>query len=263
MEHRTLKFTLQKKLLRWESYLKLWLYEKRLARETQLEVVCGPDDQTFIHQHISSKPPVMVVANGVDLDYFHPGSAPDPRDPEPTIIFCGAMDYSPNVDALRWFFEEIHDLLLARIPEAKILIVGKNPIEEVRSYQSRKGVTVTGGVPDVRPYYRRSWLQMVPLRIGGGTRLKIVESLAIGTPVVSTTIGAQGLELRHESDILLADDAQSFAEELSRGLLDEELRKNLESSGISTATQRFGWPAIGDRLARRYDELLTSQKTSS
>ena len=255
MEHRTLKFSRRERLLRWESYAKLWRYEKRLAAEARLEVVCGPDDEAFIHSRISPEAPVMVVANGVDLDYFHPGAAPDARAGEPTVIFCGAMDYSPNVDALRWFFEEIHDNLLVRVPNVRTLIVGKTPTAEVRAYGSREGVEVTGGVPDVRPYYRRAWLQMVPLRIGGGTRLKIVESLAIGTPVVSTTIGAQGLELRHGHDVLLADEPDGFAVELARGLASADLRAELEANGIDTARSRFGWPAIGARLAERYDSL--------
>lgn len=260
MELRTLAFSLRQRLLRWESLAKLWFYERVLAKESLLQVVCGPDDEVFVHKHVSATAPLMVVANGVDLDYFHPQSSPENREATPTVMFCGAMDYSPNVDALRWFFAEIHDRLLALCPDVQIWIVGKNPLAEVRAYSHRKGVTVTGGVPDVRPYYRRAWLQMVPLRIGGGTRLKIVESLAIGTPVVSTTIGAQGLDLVHDHDILLADDADTFAQQIARGLADEDLRKSLENHGISTANERFGWPAIGERLARYYETLLPSKK---
>lgn len=264
MEHKTLQFSLRERLLRHESYAKLRRYEKKLARATALEVVCGPDDEVFIRKEISEEAPVMVVANGVDLDYFHPASAPDARAAEPTVIFCGAMDYSPNVDALRWFFSGIHERLLRLVPEVRVLIVGKNPIAEVKAYASRPGVTVTGGVPDVRPYYRRSWLQMVPLRIGGGTRLKIVESLAIGTPVVSTTIGAQGLDLQHGEDVLLADTEEDFASAIAGGLTDAALRQKLEVNGLTTATKRFGWPAIGERLARRYDSLISKpQPTKS
>jgi glycosyltransferase involved in cell wall biosynthesis len=133
----------------------------------------------------------------------------------------------------------------------------------VQAYGSRPGVTVTGGVPDVRPYYKRAWLQMVPLRIGGGTRLKIVESLAIGTPVVSTTIGAQGLELKHGENILLADTPDSFANEISRALTDPELLQRIEGNGITTATDRFSWPAIGARLAHHYDTLISKPKTAT
>ncbi|GAA5482034.1 glycosyltransferase family 4 protein [Haloferula sargassicola] len=264
MEQGTLNLPPREKLLRWEALAKLWFYERKLAREAKLEVVCGPDDETFLHARVSKKAPVMVVANGVDLDYFQPAAAPDPRDAEPTVIFCGAMDYSPNVDALRWFFGGgIHDRLLKKLPGVKTLIVGKNPIDEVKAYGSRPGVIVTGGVPDVRPYYRRSWIQMVPLRIGGGTRLKIVESLAIGTPVVSTSIGAQGLELQHGHDVLLADTEEAFASGIARALTDGDLRTSLEENGIATANQRFGWPAIGTRLARRYESLLSAEPTTS
>ena len=256
MEHKTLPFSKRDRLLRWESYAKLWRYEKVLAREALLEVVCGPDDEVFLHKHVSAHASVLVVANGVDLDYFHPDAADDPRDPEPTVIFCGAMDYSPNVDALCWFFEDIHDLLLEKCPQVKILIVGKNPLPEIKAYGERTGVTVTGGVPDVRPYYKRAWIQMVPLRIGGGTRLKIVESLAIGTPVVSTTIGAQGLELVHGENFLCGDDPESFASEIARALSDSSLRATLEQNGIVTARKRFGWPSIGARLAQHYRTLI-------
>lgn len=257
MEHKTLRFSRRERMLRWESYVKLWLYEKKLSRSTKLEVVCGPDDEVFIHRHIDREAPVMVVANGVDLEFFHPSSASDARAADPTVIFCGAMDYSPNVDALRWFFESIHDLLLKRIADVRVLIVGKNPIAEVEAYGSRRGVTVTGGVPDVRPYYKRAWLQMVPLRIGGGTRLKIVESLAIGTPVVSTTIGAQGLDLKHGEEILIADDSEAFASEIARALTNADLLERIRISGIATANQRFGWPAIGSRLAEHYETLVS------
>ena len=162
------------------------------------------------------------------------------------------MDYTPNVDALRWFFGEIHDRLLQKVPGLQVLIVGKSPLPEVQAYNSLPGVTVTGGVPDVRPYYRRSWLQIVPLRIGGGTRLKIVESMAIGTPVVSTTIGAQGLDLVHDHDILLADDPESFASQTARALLDATLRNQIEARGMSTATTRLAWPMLGRELSEFY-----------
>lgn len=255
MEMKTLALSWRQRLLRWEGIPKVWRYERIMAREALLEVVCGPDDETFVHDCVSEKAPVLVVANGVDLDYFYPESAMEPREEKPTVMFCGAMDYSPNVDALRWFFGEIYHLLIEKCPEVQIWIVGKNPLPEVRNYASLRGVTVTGGVPDVRPYYRRAWLQMVPLRIGGGTRLKIVESLAIGTPVISTTIGAQGLDLVHGDNILLADDAPPFAEQIASALADEEKRKGLEASGLATAREKFGWPAIGERLARHYETL--------
>jgi glycosyltransferase involved in cell wall biosynthesis len=254
MEHKRMNFPLKQRLLRWESYAKLWFYEKKVARNTALEVVCGPDDATFIKKYIGKNTPVAVVANGANLNYFFPESAPDPRTAEPSILFCGAMDYNPNIDALRWFFGEIYEELTRKEPRLQIWIVGKAPVAEVQAYSQKPGVTVTGEVPDVRPYYRRAWVQIVPLRIGGGTRLKIVESLAIGAPVISTTIGAQGLDLRHDHEILLADTPADFVQQTLRLVQDSKLRSQLEKNGLETARNRFSWPALGRQLCQIYQE---------
>lgn len=259
-EHNRMKFPLRTRLLRTEGYFKLWRFERAVARRVAAEVVCGLDDEIFIHRWISHRAPVTVLINGVDLEFFFPTAADEPRAPEPTLLFCGAMDYSPNIDALRWFFSDLHAPLLNLIPNLKVLIVGKNPTPEVQGFGSRTGVVVTGGVPDVRPYYRRAWMQMVPLRIGGGSRLKIVESLAMGTPVVSTTIGAQGLGLVHDSDILLADNSEAFLAQTVRGLGDIELRKRLRVAGLETVCSRLSWKTLGQQLNSIYSRLF-SHKT--
>ena len=239
-------------VLDWENLAKLKHFERRIARRAAVEVVCGPDDETFIRGHISRDVAVQVITNGVDLDYFTPSAAPEPRAPVPTVLFCGAMDYTPNVDALRWFFAEMHEPLRHRIPNLSVLIVGKSPAAEVQAYSQCPGVTVTGSVPNVRPFYRRAWLQIVPLRIGGGTRLKIPESMAMGTPVISTTIGAQGLGLRHEHDLLLADTPETFVRETVRGLEDPALRSHLEQEGMKTVRARLSWPSLGQALSDYY-----------
>jgi len=242
--------------LDWENITKLARFERRIARRAAVEVVCGPDDETFIRARISREVPVRVITNGVDLDFFTPAAAPVSRDAAPTVVFCGAMDYTPNVDALRWFFETMHEPLRRAVPDLRVLVVGKSPAPEVQAHAGRPGVTVTGGVPDVRPYYRRAWLQIVPLRIGGGTRLKIPESMAMGTPVVSTTIGAQGLDLRHGDDLLLGDTPEEFVRETARGLQDAALRRHLEEEGMRTVHARLSWTTIGKELsddhARRF-----------
>lgn len=247
------------KLLALENIAKLWFYEKRVARRSQRQVLCGPDDHRFVRRFISRSVPLQVVPNGVDLDYFRH----DPHnntDLSPTIVFCGAMDYMPNIDAIRWYFSEIHQHIAKAIPELKVLIVGREAGPEIREYSKVEGVTVTGGVPDVRPYYRRSWIQIVPLRIGGGTRLKIIESLSMGLPVVSTSIGAQGLNLKDGTDILLADDAGAFAAKVVDALSSEILRKNLQSNGIRQAHEHFAWKLIGKDLANSYPAMSTPNR---
>ncbi|MGV3775064.1 MAG: glycosyltransferase family 4 protein [Verrucomicrobiales bacterium] len=256
MEHKRLNFSFKNRLLNYENYAKLALFEKAVAKRCKAEVVCGPDDKDVVLNEVSSSCPIEVIPNGVELEYFHPNAAEGVRSARHTLLFCGAMDYNPNVDALRWYFQEIHAGLKQRIPDLEILIVGKDPIAEIKAYASHPGVTVTGGVPDVRPYYKKAWLQMVPLRIGGGTRLKIVESLAMGTPVVSTTIGAQGLDLVHDHDILLADTAESFIEQTARGLQNPELRANLEKNGLVTVKERLSWHRLGKQLSDFYSRLF-------
>ncbi len=245
--------------LQAECIAKMKKYENRIAHRVSAEIVCGPDDEIFIRENISPDVPVKVITNGADLGYFHPEASDAHRDTAPTVLFCGAMDYTPNIDALRWFFADIHAPLLALVPDLRVLIVGKAPLPEVEAYATRQGVSVTGGVPDVRPYYRRAWMQIVPLRIGGGTRLKIVESMAIGTPVISTSIGAQGLGLIHDHDILLADTASDFAQQTARALGDVTLRATLDVNGQKTAQSRLAWP----RLGRELSDYLTQHHTGS
>lgn len=252
-----LSLTGRERFLRRENLWKLRRLEKKVAGQLKATVVCGPDDKTFLRREVSSTAEIFVLANGVDPQVFdHDNFLPQP-DPDPTVLFCGAMDYTPNVDGLKWFFAEADAALREQMPNRRILIVGKNPVPEVQAFANLEGVTVTGEVPDVRPYYQRSWVQMVPLRIGGGTRLKIVESLAIGCPVVSTTIGAQGLDLDHEQHLLLADSGADFAGAVERILSDNSLRQQLADQGRQRTLDRYTWSALGGQLSDYYTALLS------
>jgi polysaccharide biosynthesis protein PslH len=263
MERRQMEASFKERVLNVENVSKLWFYERAVAQRSALQVVCGPDDEAFVRRFISRRVPLAVIPNGVDLDYFKREAAPDAPATRPTLLFCGAMDYNPNVDALRWYFNEMHESLARSVPNLEVLIVGKNPVPEVLAHGARAGVTVTGPVPDVRPFYRKAWLQIVPLRIGGGTRLKIVESLALGTPVVSTTIGAQGLDLRHEKDILLADTGADFIAQTARALGDAELRARLAANGSAIVRDRLSWTTLGRALTRLYTPELIGQPAAS
>ena len=252
MEQRRMQFSFKTQILNMENMAKLWRFERQIARHAALQIVCGPDDETFLRKYVTRRQPIEVIANGVDLEFFKPNVSFGAKEPQPTILFCGAMDYNPNVDGLRWYFAEIHKQIADAMPGLQMWVVGKDPVPEVKAYSKIPGVTVTGGVPDVRPYYQKAWLQVVPIRIGGGTRLKIVESLAMGTPVVSTTMGAQGLDLQHGHDALLADTEFDFIEETLRCLRDTQLRQKLVREGQSTVTSRLSWDGLGARLRKIY-----------
>jgi polysaccharide biosynthesis protein PslH len=254
LSHLTLSTT--EKLLRRENLWKLRKLEGDAADQLKATVVCGPDDEVFLRREVNPDAPIFVLANGVDPAVFDSAQFPREPDPSPTVLFCGAMDYTPNIDGLKWYFETADPDLRHRMPERQILIVGKNPVPAVQAYGELPGVTVTGEVPDVRPYYQRAWLQMVPLRIGGGTRLKIVESLAIGCPVVSTTIGAQGLDLVDGEHISLADKGPAFAQAIATLLNDPSHRDRLAETGRQRTLDRYTWSALGGQLSDYYGNLM-------
>ncbi|MHC1764265.1 MAG: glycosyltransferase [Verrucomicrobiia bacterium] len=260
MELRRMRPSVKGWLLAIENLSKLWAYERRVARQTRLQIVCGPDDQAFVRRFIRSSLDIAVIPNGVDTTCFHPEAAPgERRSEQPAILFCGAMDYQPNIDALRWYFAEMHGALTALLPNLQLWIVGRDPGPEVQAYSKNPNVLVTGAVDDVRPFYRRAWVQIVPLRIGGGTRLKIVECMAMGTPVVSTTIGAQGLSLQHGRDVLLADTPEAFVRQTANALQNPALRNRLESAGLHTVRSTLSWPMLGRQLVEAYAKRFPSQ----
>lgn len=244
--------------LRRENLWKLRRYERKVAAQLTATVVCGTEDEIFLRQEVPSARRIKVLPNGVDDRYFQQEDFPPRPDPDPTILFCGAMDYSPNVSGLGWYFTHCDPEVRRLVPNRRILIVGKSPVPRVQAYAGLPAVTVTGEVPDVRPYYQRAWLQMVPLWIGGGTRLKIAESLAMGTPVVSTTIGAQGLDLRHEVQLLLADTPADFSKMLARLLASAALREKLAAAGRRHILQNYTWSRLGSELSLYYEQLQTA-----
>ena len=185
--------------------------------------------------------PVDLVPNGVATDELTP--RPE-REGPPTLLFTGTMSHPPNAEGIGWFVRRV----LPKVPDARLLVVGRDPPERVRRLAGER-VDVTGAVPDIAPYFERATVVVVPLLSGGGTRLKILEALAAGRAVVSTTIGAEGLDVVHERDILLADGVDELAAAPNRLLGDPELRRTLATEGRRLVEERYDWRAIGDRLA--------------
>lgn len=258
-ELRTLSLGAAEKFRRKENLFKLGFLERAVAKELDATVVCGPDDEVYLREHVSKVSKIMVLPNGCDPAFFNMDAHPPKPKTDPTWLFCGAMDYSPNVDGIGWYFDTVDAEVRRALPSRRVDIVGKNPAPAVRAQGKIAGVTVTGEVPDVRPHYQANWFQIVPLRIGGGTRLKIVESLSIGCPVVSTTIGAQGLELRHDEHLLLADTPAEFAAATVRMATDARLRERLRTAGRQQVLELYGWPRLAARLNAFYKTLVSSR----
>ena len=187
---------------------------------------------------------MAVIPNGVDI-------AANQQDfglPQPdTLVYAGAMTYKANFDAVAYFLAEIWPMIRAERPQATFYITGKLDGVPVEHLPPREGVVLTGYLDDVRPRVAQSWLSVIPLRLGGGTRLKILESLALGTPVVTTSKGMEGLELKAERDLLVADTPKQFAAAVLQLLRDPNLRTALSQRG-QLAVNRYDWPKIGADL---------------
>ncbi len=219
-------------------------YEQRaLGRFHHIIAVSENDRQQMLEMDPSVE--ITVVPTGVDIEQFQvapPSSAAPPR-----IVFTGSMDWEPNIDAVEYFCEQIWPRVLAEFPDAIFQIVGRHPFEKVLRLAS-KSVQVTGTVPSVTDYLRDATVVVVPLRIGGGTRLKIYEAMAMGKALVSTSIGAEGLTFQNARDLLLADEASSFAEAILLFLRDAQVRRRFEQAAVQQAAQ-FDWSVVAAQFA--------------
>ena len=188
---------------------------------------------------------ICIVPNGVDRDWFRP-TEHHPR--SGFLVFVGSMDWLPNLDGIEWFVEEVLPLL----PETHLTVVGRNPPAKLmRTAERTKRLTLTGSVTDVRPFVANAQVFVVPLRIAGGTRLKILEAFSMGVPVVSTPIGAEGLSVRDGEELLLGEDAKTFAAQILRLLDNPELRARLVKKGEAVA-ERHSWNAVGESMEDAY-----------
>jgi len=188
---------------------------------------------------------VSVVPTGVDLEHYRPDSSG--REPSPLLMFVGAMDWEPNIDAVEYFCKRIWPAVQAAVPGAHFRIVGRNPDRRVLSLAGGP-VEVTGRVHSVADQLHEAAVVVVPLRIGGGTRLKIYEAMATGKAVVSTSVGAEGLDVHPGKDILLADTPETFCDSIVTLLRDRELRKSFERSAAQLAAVH-GWQSVGEKFA--------------
>jgi glycosyltransferase involved in cell wall biosynthesis len=245
-----------KKMMYGMEFRKMRRYEQIEVRKFHHVIAVSESDRARMTQWVDGEH-VTVVPTGVDLAEYRP----DPAAPEPgpVITFVGAMDWEPNVDGVEYFAGEIWPIIQAEVPGARLRIVGRNPDRRVKKWVS-ESVEVTGRVPSVVEYLHQSALVIVPLRIGGGTRLKIYEAMATAKAVVSTTVGAEGLDVHHGRDIMLADDARSFAQAVIMLLRDRELRRRYEKAAAETAA-RCNWPAIGERFSEVLRTVIEKKRS--
>jgi polysaccharide biosynthesis protein PslH len=227
---------------------KMAVFEAAASRAFR-RVICVSEQDALWTRRNYGRAEAAWVPTGVDTEYFAPPpSAPKVAD----LIFLGSMDWLPNQDGAEWFAAEVLPLIWARRPETTLALVGRRPTERIRALAADSRIVVSGTVEDVRPWLWGSSVSIVPLRIGGGTRLKIYEAMAAGVATVSTAIGAEGLEVRHERDILLADTPEAFAAACLRLLDGPGERNALAGTASAGLRSRHGWEAV----TSRFEELL-------
>jgi polysaccharide biosynthesis protein PslH len=253
-----------KKLIYRMEFRKMLRYEQQaLARFDH--VIAVSDHDKKLMSAWTEPERISVVPTGVDTQLFCPDNSVRQQ---PLVIFVGAMDWEPNVDAVKYFCADIWPSVSAEVPQARFRIVGRNPDRRVKALES-SSIEVTGRVPSVVDHLREAAVVVVPLRVGGGTRIKIYEAMATGKAVVSTTVGAEGLNVHHGQDIVLSDKPKEFAESVVRLMEDEQIRTRLGSAAAALVCD-YGWPVIAAKFAeilegvtRKGSNLLVHQQAQA
>ena len=227
-------------------------YERRAWRQFAAYVTMSGVDRTHLLQHRPSGP-VYVVPNGVDVATFEPSTRPRPR---ATLIITGTLGYYPNLDGVCWFLDRVFPQLRRAAPTVDLLLVGQLNQAAAQAIGDQEGVTLTGRVPDVRPYVAQSAVFIVPLRMGSGTRLKVLEAMAQGMPIVSTRVGCEGLDVVDGEHLLVADTADEFAAATLRLLQDEALRHHLGQRARQLVVERYDWDSIVLHLENVYQQAI-------
>ena len=229
--------------VRWyfrSQYEKMRRYEGQVCGAVKRVIAVSNEDAQAMRSEYGVRC-VHAVPTGVDLDYFTPpGDVTRARN----LVFVGSMDWDPNVDGMQWFVREVLPRIRMRRPDCALTIAGRHPHSAIRKLAAEyPNIRVTGTVADVRPFLWESAVSIVPLRIGGGTRLKIFEAMAAQVPVVSTTIGAEGLDVRNGETIRIADSPEDFADHCLELLADPAARNNIASAAWEMVSSCYSWEA--------------------
>lgn len=237
---------------RWEAN-KLLRAEREYCPRFSVNLVVSPEDGETLAR-LAPGIETRVVANGVDTDYFTP--RPDPGGN--TLLFCGGLDWYPNGDAMAYFFDQIWTRLTRQRPEVRVFVVGRRPPNWLtRLGDSDRRILVTGFVDDVRPYFREATAYICPIRVGGGTRLKILDALAMGMPLIGTTFACSGISVQDEKHVLLADTPEAFVNQVLRVLAEPALRASLAAQGRDLVCQDYSWRVVGRSLLLAYREAAS------
>ncbi len=236
-----------KRLYLYNQWRKMRAYERETCQRFNAVVAVSEIDRDLMRDQYRLDH-IYDVPTGVDTEYFRPQSTEPPR--PLSLVFTGSMDWLPNEDAMRYFTEQIMPRVKRDLPGVTLTVVGRNPYPSLLELSERDpSVIVTGRVEDVRPFMRSAAAYIVPLRVGGGTRLKIYEAMAMEKPVISTSIGAEGLPVRDGVELLLADTSDSFADAIVRVLKESDFAREMGLRAAQMVREQFGWEKAADIFA--------------
>jgi len=237
---------------------KMAAFEAEAGRQFQTVIAVSPQDQQTFRQRYNWQH-VEVIDTAVDVDYFQPTGRSERPD---HLVFLGSMDWLPNVDGVEYFVREIWPAIRAARPGATLQIVGRNPTSDVQRLGNLPGIAVSGTVADVRPFVEEAAVVVVPLRMGGGTRIKIFEALALEKGVVSTPLGAEGLPVVHGKHLLLAESASEFAQRVIELLKSPALRHSLGATARAFVSAQFSAEAVARQFSQICERTVFAANTN-
>ena len=252
------------RLLLTQQWRRMLRFERdALARFDLVLAVSEADRQTFSRLYPDAlKRPAHVVQTGVDTSYFAP--VPPPANARPAhLVFTGSMDWLPNEDGMLYFVREILPRIRQIEPGVTLSIIGRTPTAAVRRLADDAGIEVTGRVDDVRPHIADGSVYIVPLRIGGGTRLKIFEAMAMGKAVVSTTVGAEGLPVTSGQNVMIADEPARFAHAVIHLIRDAESRRRIEAEARRLVVERYDWSAVAQDFEQAFARIRSASTAAA
>lgn len=232
---------------------KLESLERRMCPQAALNLTCSETDSAILRS-ICPDATYRVVPNGVDVKYFS-ADGRERTGPAASLIWVGAMSWYPNRDAIEYFLDAIWPLVAKSRPDLRFLLVGGSPPESCRTAVAADRIRATGYVEDIRPLVAQADVYVVPIRVGGGTRLKIMDAFASGIPVVSTPVGCEGIEARDGHHLLVREDPASFADAVLTLLKDPDQRARLAANARRLVEERYDWATIGRGLRESYSAL--------
>jgi sugar transferase (PEP-CTERM/EpsH1 system associated) len=240
------------KAFAWREWRRMAAYEPAECRRFNRVLVTTPVDADLIRPWLQLGQQLEVLPIGVDVEYFKPM----PRSLNShRLVSLGTLAWQPNADGVLWFCREVLPLVRAYVPDVTFQIIGDHPPAVLRKLGDDEAIELLGRVDDVRPFLANSAGLVVPLRVGSGMRVKVLDALAMGVPVVSTSVGCEGIAVTHGRDVLIADDPLDFARAIVDVVSNGELQEHLSSAGRALVMERYAWPVIYDQIGKVFADI--------